>query len=51
VDDDQDQLETEYHTGTGDSTHTLDSQPGTETRRYPTRHRRPPPRLQDYVKS
>jgi len=31
---DDNEVETEHHTGTGDSTHTLDSQPATETRRY-----------------
>jgi len=51
VDDDEDHLVNENHTGAGDSTHTLDSQPSTETKRYPTHHYRPPSRLQDYVKS
>ena len=53
VDDDEDYLVNDHHTGdtTGDSTHTVHSQPVTETRRYPTRHHRPPARLQDYVRS
>ena len=53
VDDDEDYSVNAHHTGdtTGDITHTVHGQPVTETRRYPTRHHRPPTRLQDYIRS